>query len=530
MKDKFFARTGYLDLLQKRVKSFMEGYRSNIAIIGDEFIGKTSLLFKFLAQFSDNRVVTIYLDVRPDSLDAFARKFIGVLLYNFMINSAEPLKEDLDYLVARASRYIPRTAEKIKLLLASAAKSKRGSLFTELLGLCDLFWQETGKQCLVIFDEFQNLECLGARNLYRDWSKLLILQKSTMYIITSSQKFKARYILSKNLSLLFGNFEIVEVEPFDTRASRRYVEERTLGKGLKHSLQEFIVDFSGGYPFYLEVITQSLLKSPKADLAETLEGLLFDTQGMLHQRFSVYIKHLIGTNNYSVDYLSILYLVACGRNKIKDIAHILHKTKAELVLRVNHLLESDAINRSGDFLRLNDKVFGFWLRFVYQEKLSSLTHDAKNQKMKFRDNIEDLIRDFMAACGKPVMERMVEVLRLFEDEVIQLEKKRVKLNHFREIKPLELRCRFTKDGLLGRGQEGIWIMALKNEQLNEEDIAEFARECKKYRHKTQRKIIITLKDIDDNTRLRAMEEKIWAWDIDNLNQMFWLFSKPGIVV
>jgi len=530
MKEKFFGRTDYLNLLEKRVKSFMDGYRSNIAIIGDELIGKTSLLFKFLSKFSDNRIVVVYLDVRPDSMDAFARRFIGVLLYNFLINSGEELKEDLDYLIDRASRYIPGTCSKIKLLLACGARAKKGNFFCELLSLCDVFWQETGKQCLVIFDEFQNLECLGVRNLYRGWSKLLILQKSTMYIITSSQKFKARYILSKNLSLLFGNFEIAEIQPFDTRSSRQYVEERLGDKYKSGGLREFIVDFSGGYPFYLETIASSLVESQNAGLAETLEGLLFEASGLLHQRFSISIKHLVGADNYSVDYLSILYLISCGRNKIKDIAHILHKTKAELGIRINHLLECDAINRSGDFLMLGDKVFGFWLRFVYQEKLSSLTHDAKNQKIKFRDNIEDLIRDFTAACGKPVMERMVEVLRLFEDEVIQLEKKRIKLNHFREIKSLDLRCRFAKEGLLGRGQEGVWILAVKNDQLCEEDITEFARECKKYRHKTQRKIIITLKDIDDNTRLKAMEEKVWAWDIDNLNQMLWLFSKPGIVV
>ena len=446
-----------------------------------------------------------------------------------MIYSGEPLKEDIDYLIGKSSKYIPRTAEKIKLILAAAAAHKKGNVFTELMSLCDCFWRETGKHCLVIFDEFQNLEHLGIRNFYREWSKLLILQKDTMYIITSSQKFKARNILSKNLSLLFGNFEIMEVEPFDTKTSRQYVQERLEGIQINPGLTEFIVDFSGGYPLYLEIIASALLKSPDANLAEILESLLFDTSGILHQRFSGYIRHLTA-DNYSFDYLSILYLISCGRNKIKDIAHIMHKQKAELALRVNHLLEFDALSRSGDFLRLNDSVFGFWLRFVYQEKLSSLTHDAKSQLIKFRDNIEELIKDFITANSKTVMERMVEVLRMFEDETMQFEKKRVKLNHFREIKPLELRCRALKDGLLGRGQEGVWIMALKNDYLNEEDITEFARECKKYRHKTQRKIIITLKAIDDNTRLKAMEEKIWAWDIDNLNDMLRLFSKPGVII
>jgi hypothetical protein len=169
------------------------------------------------------------------------------------------------------------------------------------------------------------------------------------------------------------------------------------------------------------------------------------------------------------------------------------------------------------------------MKFVYQEKMHSLTFDAKNQKALFRNNIEGLIQDFLCDARKPLAERMTELLRLFEDETIQIEKKRLRLNHFREIKPLEFNYRNLKDGLIGRSTDSLWIMAFKPDQLNEEDISEFAKECKKYRHKMQRKIIITFKDIEINARLRAMEEKILTWDLNNLNQIFDLFYKPRVI-
>ena len=107
--------------------------------------------------------------------------------------------------------------------------------------------------------------------------------------------------------------------------------------------------------------------------------------------------------------------------------------------------------------------------------------------------------------------------------------KKILLNHFREIKPLEFRSRVLKNGLIGRSSDSLWIVAVKSEQLNEEDIVEFSRECRRYRHKLQRKVIVTLRDIDTNTRLRALEEKIWAWDINSLNQMLDLYSKPRVI-
>jgi len=46
----------------------------------------------------------------------------------------------------------------------------------------------------------------------------------------------------------------------------------------------------------------------------------------------------------------------------------------------------------------------------------------------------------------------------------------------------------------------------------------------------QRRIIVTLQDeIDANTKLRALEEKIWTWDIHSLNQILDLFSKPWVI-
>jgi len=529
MESKFFDRRIYLDILQKRIGDLKDGYRQNIAVIGDELVGKTSLVFEFLNRFCDNRIIILYLETRPESLVYFSRRFISILLYNFLANSSIPLREDLDFLIKKSERYIPKTAEKIKLLLNALGKRKKNSIFPELLSLCDIICQETGKFCVVIFDEFHNLENMGIKNLYREWSKLLISQKNTMFIIISSMKFKTKTILSKHLSLLFGNFELITVEPFDIRTSEEYIEHRLSGLNLNRALRNFIIHFTGGCPLYLGVITDSLLKSGQTDLSDILENLLFDAAGILHQRFSNYLKRFLD-NPLSNDYIAILYLISSGHNKIKDIAHILHKQRKELTLRINHLLEVDTLTRSGDFLKINDRVFAFWLRFVYQEKMHSLTFDAKNQKALFRQKLEAMIEDFLLTAQKPLVERMTELLRLFEDEIIQIERKKLRLTHFREIKPLEFSNASLKEGLICRSHDSLWIMAFKYELLTEDDISGFVKECRKYRQKLDRKIIIALQDIDVNARLRALEEKIWTWDLNNLNQILDVFYKPRVIV
>ncbi|MBU1125184.1 MAG: ATP-binding protein [Candidatus Omnitrophica bacterium] len=527
-KEDFFNRSGYLDMLTKRVSGLKDGYRQNMAIVGEELVGKTSLLFRFLDTFTDNRILVMYIEVRAETLASFAKRFIGILLYNFLSPCENDLEENISFLLNKSEKYIPRTVCKIRAILHALEQRKKNALFTELLSLTETFYQETTKSCVIIFDEFQHLERLGVRNLYREWAKLLMTQKNTMYIIASSMVFKTKTVLAKQLSLLFGNFEIITLQPFDIKTSSAYLEHTLKGHPLNPGYKEFLVSFSGGYPFYLKIITEELRRNEKRSLVDILEHLLFDYSGALHQRFTHYVKRILD-HTYGHDHLAALYLIAQGRNKIKDVTLLLRKTAAQMNSRINHILETDIILKNGDFLKMNDRVFGFWLRYVYQEKSNSLTFDAKNQKEKFRDYIEAAIRDFLYHSQRPITERLNELLEAFADDTIQVDKKKVKLSHFREIKPLEFRSNCVPCGLLGRSRESLWIIGFKKERLNEEDISLFAQECKRYHHKIQRKIIVTLHDIDMNTRLRALDEKIWAWDVNNLNQILDLFSHARVV-
>jgi len=530
IQDKIFDRSHYLEILRKRILGLKFGYRQNMAILGGELVGKTSIIFKLLRRFSDPYLLMLYLEIRPESWVSFTRRFIGVLLYNFLLNSDSALPEDLSFLIKRSEKYIPKTVEKIKSILANSGKAKSGKLFTELLSLCDSIYLESGKSCVVIFDEFHNLEKLGVKNLYSEWTKILISQKNTLFMIISSLPYKSKNILSKNLSLLFGNFEIITVEPFNIKESESYLESKFSESGLTldPGVRSFIVNFTGGYPFYLEVISREYIKSGCANLNETLKNLLFEPSGTLNLRFSNYLRRFLDLPG-SQHYVSVMHAVAKGHNKIKDIAHILHKPKKEVLTYLGCLLEADFLTRSADFLSLSDRVFGFWLKFVYQEKFQSLTFDAKSQREQFSAQVQKMINEFIKSSQKPMMQRLQELLGLFSDDTIEIEKRRIKLTHFREIKRLEFKRDGIRNGLIGRSNEALWILAFKGEPLTEDDVAGFAKECKRYRHRLQRKIIVTSEEICANARLRALDEKILTWNLGDINYIMDMFYRPRII-
>jgi len=141
-----------------------------------------------------------------------------------------------------------------------------------------------------------------------------------------------------------------------------------------------------------------------------------------------------------------------------------------------------------------------------------------------------MVQEFLFNSQKPIPDRVMELLRMFADETIQIERKKFRLAHFREIKPLEFNSRSLKNGMIGRSSDSLWILAFKYDLVTEEDIIDFVKECKKYRYKLQRKIILAFNDVDTNARLRAMDEKIWTWDINNLNNILDLYYKPRVII
>ena len=536
---KFYNRSNYLDILNKRIKGLKDGYRQNIALLGDELIGKTSIILHFLNNFNDSLILPVYLAVKVEEFEYFARRFIGVLLYNFLINSGEELEENLDFLIKKSDKYIPQTVEKVKNILSVVNKKKKDAIFTELFSLCDTIYKESHKSCVVVLDEFHNLESMRIKNLYKEWARLLVLQKNTMFLITSSAKFKAKKILSENLSLLFGNFEIINVLPFDSSASDQLLKQRLGRFGLDKDLKNFLISFSGGSPFYLEVFAAALCKIHSQEtqsstvsrqtVIDALQDMLFEETGTINQRFHSYLRNL-SEWRVNQDYIWVLYCIANGYNRIKDMMGQLHKQKRDILKILSQLMELDVIDKNGDFYKINDKIFSFWLKFVHQNKTGALNFDANSQREGFRVGINNLINEFVTDAHKDITERIGELLHLFENEGVYINSKRLRLVNFREIKHLNFNRRHLKEGLIGRSSDALWIIAIKHDHLTEEDIAEFSRECKRYRKKVSIRIFISPIEIETNVRLKALEEKIWTWNLNNINVLFELFNKPEIIL
>ena len=302
--ENFFGRRIVFDVLKKRLLGFKEGYRQNIALLGDRYVGKTSILHKFLSDIDDKDIIPVYIDLEFKDLAYIFLKYAGGLLYHYSKSQNLFLHEDLQLLVEGAKKHIPLTAKAITKIQSDLIHGRPLEAYRGMIHLSEIFTTETNKFCVVIFDEFQNLEELGLPHVFQELGKNIMTQKSCLYIMTSSSLEKAQKILSEKLSLLFGNFETISVESFDLKTSQDFIRQRLGEIKMGSALQNFLIDFTGGHPLYLNLILQELkylsVIHKQSEiyiplLTSAVENMIFNPWGVLSRHFELMVDPLCST-------------------------------------------------------------------------------------------------------------------------------------------------------------------------------------------------------------------------------------------
>ncbi|MBL7084743.1 MAG: ATP-binding protein [Candidatus Omnitrophica bacterium] len=533
--EKFFGRTESLGLLSKRVNALKDGYRQNIAIVGPKLIGKSSLILQLFSNFSHSKIIPIYIDLRARSFSHFVYKFIGTLLYHYLKNRNLEINEELESLKKVAEKSIPKTVEVVQKIEAYIKDSQIDQAYEGLLTLTPVFKQESGISCIVILDEFHLLDTYKLKNPFSRFAKEIMVQKDTMYILTSSQPSYAKRILANELSLLFGNFEIIQLQPFDCLTCCKFLEKRFQNIDLSKTLRDFLISLSAGHPFYLDILSNKIKEKARelnrteitrSLIGQALNSLIYDSKGILNQYFTSLLSHNLNGADYS-HFLPILLSASAKGCSLSDVSQITKRQSKVVSRQINQLLDKDLLNKVGMFYRIQDKIFRFWLKSVYQRKSLSLSADPATESREFSQEIEEQILNFTQELKKGLTERVIELFKCFNNEIIMLQNKSFKFWHFNEVRPWPLEG--LQDCIIARYKDGHWACLIEKEQISEAQIQEFFHYCRTAKYKIHKIIIIALKELDLNLRLAALEKKIWIWSSSDLNLLFDLYGKREIV-
>jgi AAA+ ATPase superfamily predicted ATPase len=528
----FFGRVDELSLLEKRVAALKEGYRQNIAITGQRLSGKTCLLYHFLDGLKDPSVLPIYVEVINEPFPIFAERFMGTLLYAFLRWRGELPREDFAFLLESAKPYIPQTVAAILEVKHELEKKDFNKAYLDLLNITSIVKKETGIKCIVILDEFQNLSFFSMREPFAHFGKVMMIQKDTMYVISSSDNVAIQRILAEKLSLLFGNFEVIELKGFNFNSSKEFLKGKLAQFKMSDGLLRFLITFTDGNPFYLDLLcakVRDLAFAAATDVINTkivvdaLEYLYFNSKGTVNQ----YFTNLINSLYLNATTLDVLVAIAKGAHTVNKIREMIGMSMGEISFRLKRLLELNVIFKSGTFYFVVDKGFSFWVKEVYNRKQTSLVSSATMRSDRFKHDVHAHLSKFLFTLRKSGYQRVAELFAAFRGEIAGIDGKKHRLPHFGKIDLISLNK--TSSLLLGHKDKRLWSCFIKEGVIDEDDIALFIKETNKMSLKVIKKVLVPLDGIDLNATLLAKVNKIWIWNLKSLNFIMDIYNKDKVI-
>ena len=534
--EKFFGRADVLELLNRRASALKEGYRQNVALTGQSLVGKSSIILHFLHTIREEAFIPIYVEVIKEPFRAFANKFIATMLYNALSKMGQDAGIEMGSLLAKAQEALPKTHLAIKQVNSNLERGAFEDAYANLLGLTSVLKDELGAPCIVILDEFDNLEHLGVKNPFLNFGKVIMVQKDTMYIVSSSRNSSIQKIISEKLSLLFGNFEVLRISNFDFKTSNEFLEMRLSCFEIEEDLRAFLIDFTDGNPFYLG----ALIANAKAIATERMSSYIdagiiteailkgiFDAGGVIHQYLYNFILDLLESRTRDY-FLAVLVAMASGQNKQTEISRALKIKKGELSKTLSRLVELGLVSKNGIFYKIDDAVLKFWLKFVYQRRKEILIDGTFDRMKLFSEDVRRYIADSILALKKDATQRISELFNLFSNELVQIDSKQIRLPHFTRVE-IKAFPGPNNPYIAASFRGTYWIAEPYEYEMNENDVIDFIKNIKAL-DRISHKIIIPLKGMDANAKLLAKELKISIWDANVINMLFGMYGKTRIAL
>ncbi len=536
----FFGRQEVVDLLMKRASALKSGYRQNVAIIGHQQLGKTSILRQFLHVFRDPQVLCIYVEIKLQALDYFVEQFIRSVLFQYLIQKAEvPPTESLKNLTEQAQPLIPKTVARIG-EIAQLLKSRHAEeAYSKLFELTHVLKEETGLNTIVILDEFHRLGEFGIRNAFSDFGKRIMVQKDTMYVLSSSSFSQSRKILAEKLALLFGNFERVYLEAFDFETSFNFIDYKLGSLKLSRTLSTFLVSCTDGHPFFLETLVSRIkeLALSKSEalvsaqtIAEVFLKMLYESQGVLNQYFSKLISPWTQAVSKG-SHLLILSEISKGNNKLKGIAQAVNRNQREVQSQIDELISHELLIKTGIFYRFHSKTFRFWLKEVYGPKELSLLNTGDKSE-RFLQRVLALIAEEEVLLKTDVGDRLIGLLSDFQNDLVEMGEKKRKLPHFSEIlrtKPeVSLFPESSSRDIIAKGHGRCWVCKITEEKATERQVLDLVM-GQKSNKSAHTNVLLALDGVEENAKLLAKEKRVLTLSLSRINFLMDLYGKPPII-
>lgn len=532
------ARGEIQSIIRKRIDAFTQGYRQNVGLIGSLGLGKSfhlQLVFNHYLTHKDT--VCIYVQAESYDYEQMLDRWLGAVLTGYLSSlGRENLPMDVESLIQIAEKRVPKTARKVRQLSKQIRRGFSDDVAAELFGLTKTLSEESEKKVILIIDEFHALQQLTIDDPFSLLGKEIMVQTDTFFLVSSSNPEQARAIFRDKLSLLFGNFETIELKPFSVNETVSFLQYHFPRTKFTTRQKRLFMHLTDGEPLYLELILDRLkfYVSSHADqiISDQLIFLafqeeLFDYRGRLSLLFEKKMQPLFMQAKETLPCVRTLLAIAEGKKRIPEIAAAIDRKAKDVKKILVKLVKTDMVCKQGSFYLIEDALFAFWLTDVYKHNSMLTRPREKRMGDELYSNLQRVMERLEYVEKLSLTHRVERLLKEFRNDKLEIDAKKWSCPQFNEIVVRPPRSRFQT--VIAKTSKARWFCQVATEFVEEEDIVAFTQEIKAAKKRVHHKVIIVLKGIDQNARLLAHDSKITLWSLKDINNLLRAYQLTEVV-
>ena len=526
--------------LRQRLKAFRDGFRHNLALVGPPGSGKTFKLHQLLQEASPD-LLLIYCPQYRESCRSFLHRFAAAILHAGLKDTTSSAQEpagrsqaplsSLEEFLCSAEGRLPKTTAALRSLEGLLARRMYGEAFNRALDAIPALVEERRAPCVLILDEFLFLEELGLGHAFHELGKRVMTWPTTLFVLASSAPYRARGILRERLQLLFGQFELITLDPPDPRHAAAWVQQE-LGalRGAK-TVSPFLIRWLGAHPWYLSVFLKRLKE--RAALQQTKElaaPLFFQTawdvlgspEGILHQ-WCVSRTESLAHIRPGARAMEVLMQIAAGARTTTDVGKRVGRAGLPGILQL--LMEHDLVQRKGTCWFIPDPILRCWMAAILPAQRSGSGLGEGAIRARFEEYLSAAWSQWVQTTQLSFSEQVTRLFSNFRDDTVSLDSKTGRLQRFSTVsvqRPTVVTGSTVY--LIAEGEGSRWCCTVQEGLVDETTIARFDSFCRTQTPRPSRKVVITRRGVDDNARLLAKANNMWVWAADDLEVLLDLYG------
>ena len=512
-----------LQILDKRLNAFSQGYRQNIAILGEDSDEISYLLDNYFSLNKIREVIYIRTSVAHIDRRGFFKSILFSLLSEYLNKT-----DSLDNLINYSQPMLPATLDFAK----DVIKRNNPPSFIEALELINKFINEISKRCVFVIENFLKLKDIFP-TFHQDFSKFIILQNNCMVILSDVDTKESEKTLYSELNFLFGNFEKIAID--ESNFISRFMCVRKSFDCIAPSpfFVSFFVNILGPNTIYYSLMKDYVKNCYRKEdeacsIVATLHDALYARETYFFQKFMAKINRIEENFRDFAALTKLLIAISDGYIRERELTSLRIFDSKNLRNKLQKLYDLNYVENLGAVYRIKDPLFSFWISHVFKMLFSTPVFDSQKRLFLFRRKIEESISLFKEDFYKDKIKKVLELFSSFRNDTLKFGKDRYKLPQLEKSRLMSYPDK-KMHLLIGEGRE-ILFVAIKEEEANDTDIFDFIEKGSSLKGKNVKKIFVSLDDFTSSARLIAKNNKLIAWGINEMNDLCRAYNKPIICV